>query len=50
MTCDEAREAFSDLYDDTLSGAPLAAVTRREGQLGEDRLGLMPVRTVACVS
>ena len=28
MTCDEAREAFSDLYDDTLSGAPLAAVTR----------------------
>jgi TolA-binding protein len=28
MTCDEAREAFSDLYDDTLYGAPLAAVTR----------------------
>lgn len=28
MTCDEAREAFSDLYDATLSGAPLASLTR----------------------
>ncbi|MGH7364025.1 MAG: zf-HC2 domain-containing protein, partial [Candidatus Methylomirabilales bacterium] len=28
MTCDEAREAFSDLYDNTLSGPPLAALTR----------------------
>ncbi|MBI2080618.1 MAG: tetratricopeptide repeat protein [candidate division NC10 bacterium] len=28
MTCDEAREAFSDLYDATLSGAPLAALRR----------------------
>ena len=28
MTCDEAREAFSDLYDDALSGVPLAALTR----------------------
>ena len=28
MTCDEAREAFSDFYDNTLSGPPLAALTR----------------------
>ncbi len=28
MTCDEAREAFSDLYDATLTGAPLVAVNR----------------------
>jgi tol-pal system protein YbgF len=28
MTCDEAREAFSDLYDGTLSGPPLAALSR----------------------
>ncbi len=28
MTCDEAREAFSDLYDGALSGAPLAALDR----------------------
>lgn len=28
MTCDEAREAFSDHYDATLTGAPLAALIR----------------------
>lgn len=28
MTCDEARAAFSDLYDGALSGAPLAALDR----------------------
>lgn len=28
MTCDEAREAFSDLYDRTMAGAPLAALNR----------------------
>jgi len=28
MTCDEVREAFSDFYDNTLSGPPLAALTR----------------------
>lgn len=28
MTCDEAREAFSDLFDGTLSGAPLAALNQ----------------------
>lgn len=28
MTCDEAREAFSDLYDGGLTGAPLAILTR----------------------
>jgi TolA-binding protein len=28
MTCDEAREAFSDLYDRTMAGAALAALTR----------------------
>jgi TolA-binding protein len=27
MTCDEAREAFSDLYDGGLTGAPLATLT-----------------------
>ena len=27
MTCDEAREAFSDLYDGTLSGPPLTALS-----------------------
>lgn len=28
MTCDEAREAFSDLYDEALSGAPLVTLTQ----------------------
>ena len=28
MTCDEARAAFSDLYDEALSGAPLVTVTQ----------------------
>jgi tol-pal system protein YbgF len=28
MNCEEAREAFSDLYDGTLSGAPLAILSR----------------------
>ncbi|OGB96902.1 MAG: hypothetical protein A3G35_09995 [candidate division NC10 bacterium RIFCSPLOWO2_12_FULL_66_18] len=28
MTCDEAREAFSDLYDETLSGPPLVTITQ----------------------
>ena len=28
MTCDEAREAFTDLYDGTLSGPPLTALSR----------------------
>jgi TolA-binding protein len=28
MTCEEAREAFTDLYDGTLSGAPLVALSR----------------------
>lgn len=28
MTCDEAREAFSDLYDEVLSGAPLVTLTQ----------------------
>ena len=28
MTCDEARAAFSDLYDGALSGEPLAALDR----------------------
>ncbi|MEI8190814.1 MAG: zf-HC2 domain-containing protein, partial [candidate division NC10 bacterium] len=28
MTCDEAREAFTDLYDGTLSGPPLTALSQ----------------------
>ncbi len=28
MTCDEAREAFTDLYDGTLSGPPLTVLSR----------------------
>jgi TolA-binding protein len=28
MTCEEAREAFTDLYDGTLSGLPLVALSR----------------------
>ena len=28
MTCEEAREAFTDLYDGTLSGPPLVALSR----------------------
>lgn len=28
MTCDEAREAFTDLYDGTLSGPPLVALSQ----------------------
>lgn len=28
MTCDEAREAFSALYDEALSGAPLVTITQ----------------------
>jgi TolA-binding protein len=28
MTCDEARAAFTDLYDGTLSGSPLAALSQ----------------------
>src|SRR3990172_2536972 len=28
MTCDEAREAFSDLYDEALSGPPLVTITQ----------------------
>ncbi len=28
MRCDQARQAFSDLYDETLSGAPLVTITQ----------------------
>ncbi len=37
MTCHEAREAFSDLYDNALSGAPLVTITQHLASCPECR-------------
>ncbi len=45
MRCDQARQAFSDLYDETLSGPPLVTITQHVATCQECRAEWIEFRT-----